>query len=143
MEKPKKLKCRDCKWLCGEKHPTGIECLNPIKEWRSGTAKYKAPSGPACKAIEPGELTDKDRLAISDHKMNILKGQIKNIATRSGQSLGNFDPERVLIAKRGSWISANSSSGFTCSLCGAVIPWNSFDNYKYCPMCGTLNFEED
>ena len=46
-------KCKQCKWLTGEKKVIGIECMNPVKHFRSHTAHYKQPTGLACKLFEP------------------------------------------------------------------------------------------
>lgn len=58
------MKCRDCKYLIGEKVSVGIECMHPEKQekWnvereiyrKAGydkviVARYKVPSTPACK----------------------------------------------------------------------------------------------
>lgn len=60
------MKCRDCKWLCGEEMPTAhigtrVECMQPEKqarwaeeraswmgEYRGRSARFKNPSGNAC-----------------------------------------------------------------------------------------------
>ena len=60
-------KCRDCIWLGGKRTSVGIECMQPDnqKKWlqkeelRKGkfypkvVARYKQPSGRACKKYEP------------------------------------------------------------------------------------------
>ena len=48
-------KCRDCKWLCGEKTSVGIACKHPDRpfyKWTSDIANMKAPSQLACKRFE-------------------------------------------------------------------------------------------
>ena len=55
-------KCRDCRYLIGEKTTIGIECLERHNQWKWGpkrpnsryrTARYKYPSRPACKHFQP------------------------------------------------------------------------------------------
>ena len=62
-------KCKECKWLTGEKRSIGVECMNPEnqKKWnereilrkKAGyshpevVARYKQPSGKACSKFEP------------------------------------------------------------------------------------------
>lgn len=59
-------KCKECKWLTGEKKSIGVECLQPEKqkrwnekrnlwmgEFRKDTARYKQPSALVCKKFEP------------------------------------------------------------------------------------------
>lgn len=49
-------KCRDCKYLIGEKKSIGIECMNQDKQFHnSGTAHYKYPHTKACKLFERKE----------------------------------------------------------------------------------------
>ena len=45
-------RCYHCRFFNGEKSSVGIACTNPIKEWRTRTAKYKQPSMKACKMFE-------------------------------------------------------------------------------------------
>ena len=45
-------KCRDCKYLTGEKSTIGIECMNPDKRFRTKTAHFKYPHTKACKLYE-------------------------------------------------------------------------------------------
>ena len=58
-------KCKDCKWLTGQKNIRGIECMNPklqekwnkaktlwMGELRKDTARYKQRNAPACKKFE-------------------------------------------------------------------------------------------
>ena len=53
LEKATCKKCKDCRWLKGEKSSVGIECTNPLKRWRSRVAKYKQMSAKACKKFSP------------------------------------------------------------------------------------------
>ena len=46
-------KCKDCKYLNGEKNSLGIKCTNPDRIWRSSTATYRRPSEPSCKMFAP------------------------------------------------------------------------------------------
>ena len=60
-------RCRECKWLIGERTSVGIECMQPDnqKKWAHKeklredkfypkvAARYKAPSTKACKRYEP------------------------------------------------------------------------------------------
>lgn len=48
-------KCRDCKWLNGDKKTVGIECTNPEKEWRHDVSRYHYPTCRACKKFEEKE----------------------------------------------------------------------------------------
>ena len=62
-------KCKDCKWLTGKRVSVGVECMHPEKQarWRKQdcirnnlnghptVARYKQPSGLACKKFEPRE----------------------------------------------------------------------------------------
>ena len=54
-ERSRKPKCRECRYLAGDKSIIGIECINPKKEytWRTSTANYKYPHTPSCKDFEP------------------------------------------------------------------------------------------
>lgn len=45
-------RCYHCRFFNGEKSSVGIACTNPMKEWRTRTAKYKQPSMKACKMFE-------------------------------------------------------------------------------------------
>lgn len=45
-------RCYHCRFFNGEKSTVGIACTNPMKEWRTRTAKYKQPSMKACKMFE-------------------------------------------------------------------------------------------
>ena len=45
-------RCRDCKYLTGDKHTIGIECMHPTREFRTRTAHFKYPSAKACKLYE-------------------------------------------------------------------------------------------
>lgn len=45
-------RCYHCRFFNGEKSTVGIACTNPMKEWRTRTAKYKQPSIKACKMFE-------------------------------------------------------------------------------------------
>ena len=62
-------RCCECKWLTGERRKVGIECMQPEnqKKWAHKeelnekvgkfytkvVARYKQPSGKACKKYEP------------------------------------------------------------------------------------------
>lgn len=59
-------KCKECRWLTGERKSIGVECMQPDKqekwnnaktlwmgEFRRDTARYKQPNAPACKKYEP------------------------------------------------------------------------------------------
>ena len=61
-------KCKDCRWLTGEKKTIGVGCENPENkekwekrkwlwkgEYRMPCAMYKQPSALACKKFEPKE----------------------------------------------------------------------------------------
>lgn len=62
-------RCRECKWLIGERTSVGIECMQPDnqKKWLQKeelrkskfypkvVARYKHPSGKACKRFEQKE----------------------------------------------------------------------------------------
>ena len=61
-------RCRECKWLTGEKRGSAYECMQPEKqakwnnqknlwmgELRKTTARYKQRGGLACKKFEPLE----------------------------------------------------------------------------------------
>lgn len=53
--KPKTVtydRCKECKYLKGEKSSVGIECINPNKEFLRPISRYKAPSAKACKLFE-------------------------------------------------------------------------------------------
>ena len=59
-------KCKECKWLTGERTSVGVECMQPDKqekwnktpmlwagELRRNVARYKQPSALVCKKFEP------------------------------------------------------------------------------------------
>lgn len=59
-------KCKECKWLIGERTSVGVECMQPDKqkkwnktpmlwagELRRNVARYKQPSALVCKKFEP------------------------------------------------------------------------------------------
>ena len=66
---PDYLRCKDCKWLIGERKKVGIECMQPDNQekWAYKTlllekagafypkvvARYKPPTSKACKRYEP------------------------------------------------------------------------------------------
>lgn len=54
-----KKKCKDCIWLdMSEKCTIGYECKNPLKIFRTRTAKYKYAHTPCC--LKFSERSDKD-----------------------------------------------------------------------------------
>jgi len=53
-------KCRECRYLTGQKTEHGTECLEPRNQWkwsgkryRKSAARYKQPSRPACTKFQP------------------------------------------------------------------------------------------
>ena len=61
-------KCKECRWLTGERKSRGVECMQPDKqekwnkakslwmgEFRRDNARYKQPNAPACKKFEAKE----------------------------------------------------------------------------------------
>lgn len=46
------IKCKDCKYLCGEKTNIGIECMHPTRKFRTRLAHYKPPANKACLQFE-------------------------------------------------------------------------------------------
>lgn len=48
-------KCKDCRWLTGERSVIGIECQNPARanKWRTGISHIKHPTEPSCIDFEP------------------------------------------------------------------------------------------
>lgn len=72
-------KCKDCKWLTGQKNIRGVECMNPklqekwnkaktlwMGELRKDTARYKQRNAPACKKFEAKESKPMSRYIDAD-----------------------------------------------------------------------------
>ena len=63
--RPEGKRCRDCRYLCGEKTVIGIECRNPMlqRKWSGAYYKdrlpqYKYPHQAACSKFQPRVVDD-------------------------------------------------------------------------------------
>ena len=129
-------KCKDCKWLTGQKNIRGIECMHPknqekwnkaktlwMGELRKDTARYKQRNAPACKKFEAKESEDRvmSRYIKFDDAVKVMACEMYAEAQSQGydaDDIEDFMPEATawlndapsidIEPKRGEWIKSSA-----------------------------------
>ena len=102
-------KCKDCKWLTGQKNIRGIECMNPVlqEKWnkaktlwmgelRKDSARYKQGSALACKKFEAKESEHMGRYIKFDDAVKVMACEMYAEAQSQGydaDGIEDFMPE--------------------------------------------------